>query len=46
MIDPLMKVNGRRHFFARLANLKRVSRSRWTVERNGVLYEIEGGRPA
>ena len=41
-----MKVNGRRFYFDHLANLKRVSRSRWTVERHGVEYRIEGGRHA
>jgi hypothetical protein len=41
-----MNVNGRRFYFQRLANLKRVSRSRWTVERNGLVFQIEGGRHA
>ena len=41
-----MQVNGRVHYFTFLSNLKRISRSRWTVERRGVEYHIEGGRHA
>jgi hypothetical protein len=41
-----VRVNGRLFFFYHLSNLKRVSRSRWTVERHGVEYRIEGGKAA
>jgi hypothetical protein len=44
-MEPI-KVNGRRYWFEHVTNLKRVSRSRWTVERNGVEFRIEGGRHA
>ncbi len=41
-----VRVNGRTHFYSHLSNLKRVSRSQWTVERHGVEYHIEGGKHA
>ncbi len=40
------RINRRLYFFDRLTNLKQVSKSRWTVERRGVEYRIEGGRHA
>jgi hypothetical protein len=43
-----INVNGRVKFYSRLTNLKRVSRSTWTVEHTGtgLTYRIEGGRHA
>lgn len=41
-----MRVNGHLHYFDHVANLKRISQSRWTVERHGVQYRIEGGKHA
>ena len=42
------RINGHVYYFDHLTSVKRVagSRSRWTAERNGVEYQIEGGRHA
>ena len=39
-------VHGRRKYYDHLTDFRKVSKSRYTVKRNGVEYQIEGGRHA
>lgn len=39
-------INGRSYWFDRLTNLRRVSKSKWTVNRYNLQFTIEGGRHA